>query len=128
MKKIILNFSWMFIVILLACFGTSCGKKYTVTFMDGDTILKTEEVKKGETALGVVPTKEGYDFAGWTISTENVTEDITTYAVFTPKTYTVKFYVLNELYDTKTCLYNENAQKCETIQNEYVKSRMGRLL
>ena len=38
---------------------------------------------------------------------ENVTEDITTYAVFTPKTYTVKFYVLNELYDTKTCLYNE---------------------
>lgn len=110
MKKIILTVSCVFASFLLVCFMTSCkNKTYTVTFMDGDTVLKTESVKSGENAVGLTPTKEGHTFVGWTIGIENVTEDITTYAVFNPNSYTVKFYVLGELYDTKTCLYNENA-------------------
>lgn len=108
MKKIILNFCCSVFVIILLCVASSCKKTYTVTFMDGDTVLKTEEVKKGKTAEGLTPTKEGHNFTGWSISVENVTEDIVTYAVFVKKSYTVKFYVLGELVETKTCLYNDS--------------------
>ena len=92
MKKIILNASLITCALLLVFGITSCKKEvksYTVTFMDGETILKTETVKEGSSAIGLTPTKEGHDFVGWSISVENVTSDITTYAMFTPKTFTV---------------------------------------
>ena len=109
MKKIILNASLITCALLLVFGITSCKKEvksYTVTFMDGETVLKTETVKEGSTAEGLTPTKEGYDFVGWSINVENVTSDITTYAMFTPKTFTVTFLVDGEVYETKTCEYN----------------------
>ena len=118
MKKITSKVS----CIILACFISSCSKKYTITYMDNYVILDTEEVKKGETAKGFTPVKEGYDFLGWSLNPQdntsitnltNITEDLRVYAIFSPKTYTVKFYVLGELYDTKICLYNENAENPE---------------
>ncbi len=111
MKKIIINASCIFAVILFACFAGSCKKKvntYTVTFMDGDTVLKTETVNEGENAVGLTPTKEGFEFIGWSISIENVKNDIVTYAIFDAKTYTVTFMVNDEVYATKTCQYNGN--------------------
>lgn len=109
MKKI-LNISALAFILILVCLVTSCGKTYTVTYMDADVVLKTETVKKGKSAEGFIPEKEGYIFDSWTMSLDKITEDITVYANFTPKTYTVKFYVNNELYDTKTCKYNESVQ------------------
>lgn len=122
MKKIISKFSCIFTILILACFMSSCNKKYTITYMDNYVILDKEEVKKGETAKGFTPVKEGHDFLGWSLDPQdktaiknfdNIKEDLKVYAIFTPKTYTVKFYVLGELYDTKTCLYNENAENPE---------------
>ena len=45
-----------------------CAKeetKFTVEYMDGDTVLKTEEVVEGGTATAWTPEKEGQTFVGW---------------------------------------------------------------
>ena len=109
MRKIISNASLIFTLILLVCFMTSCKKKvntYTVTFMDGDIVLKTETVNEGEDAEGLTPSKEGYIFEGWSVSINNITSDIVTYASFSPIKYDVKFIVDGEEYATKTVEYN----------------------
>ena len=108
MKKIFLNCSWIVFTILLACLMTSCGKTYTITYMDESVVLKTVEVKKGDSASEYIPEKEGYIFEGWSESVKNVKSDIVTYAQFTKKMYTVKFYVNGNLFDTKTCYHNES--------------------
>ena len=110
MKRTILSISCVVVAIMVLTFMTSCSKTYTVTFMDADNVLKTETVKKGQDATDFTPEKEGYTFDGWSMSIKNVTKDITVYANFVKKTFTVKFYVNGELYDTKTCKYNENAE------------------
>ena len=109
MKKIILNVGLLLTLILLACFMTSCKKKvntYTVTFMDGDIVLKTETVNEGEDAEGLIPSKEGYIFEGWSVSINNINSDVVTYASFSPIQYDVKFMVDGEIYATKTVEYN----------------------
>ena len=45
-----------------------CAKeetKFTVEYMDGETVLKTEEVVEGSTAAAWTPEKEGQTFVGW---------------------------------------------------------------
>ena len=45
-----------------------CAKeetKFTVEYMDGETVLKTEEVVEGGTAAAWTPEKEGQTFVGW---------------------------------------------------------------
>lgn len=45
-----------------------CAKeetKFTVEYMDGETVLKTEEVVEGGTATEWTPEKEGQTFVGW---------------------------------------------------------------
>lgn len=47
---------------------TACNndvKEYSVTYYDGNDILKTESVKEGEKAVEWTPSKEGYKFEGW---------------------------------------------------------------
>lgn len=39
--------------------------EYTVTYYDGETVLKTETVEEGEKATEWTPTKDGYSFDGW---------------------------------------------------------------
>ncbi len=41
------------------------SNEFTVTYYDGETVLKTEKVKEGEKAPEWTPTKEGYTFVGW---------------------------------------------------------------
>lgn len=38
---------------------------FTVTFYDGETVLKTEIVESGKTIEEYTPEKEGYEFLGW---------------------------------------------------------------
>lgn len=47
------------------CTGTSQETKFTVEYKDGDTVLKTEEVVEGGTAIEWTPEKEGQTFVGW---------------------------------------------------------------
>ena len=45
-----------------------CAKeetKFSVAYMDGDTVLKTEEVVEGGTATAWTHEKEGQTFVGW---------------------------------------------------------------
>ena len=66
----------------------SCGEvevnKYTVTFVDYDgTVLKTETVEKNHSATSpTAPSREGYDFAGWSAEFNNVTSNITVIAQY----------------------------------------------
>ncbi len=54
-------------VIFVACDNNDVPtvKEYTVTFYDGESVLKTETVKEGEKATTWTPSKDGYTFEGW---------------------------------------------------------------
>lgn len=79
---------------------TQTVNQYTITWMNGDTVLKIELVAYGETPVysGEIPVKEGdaqysYSFTGWTPEITSVTGNATYSAVFeeTLNTYTVKW-------------------------------------
>lgn len=78
-------------------------KKLTVTFKDGNTVVKTKTVTYGNT-YGTLPTrtKTGYEDAKWFTSASGgnpvtdstkvtITSDQTLYARWTPRRYTVSF-------------------------------------
>ncbi len=108
MKKVFL----IMFLILATCFMTSCKKKtktFTVTFMDGEVLLKTEQVEEGKNAVGLTPSKEGYTFTGWSESIENITADVTVYAQFNINTYTVTFKDKDKVLKTETVEHGKNA-------------------
>lgn len=93
------------------------GNTHTVTFMDGDTVLKTEAVEDGATATEYTPTKAGgYEFVDWFATpsknhefdfTTPITEDVTVYAGFTLfSDDTRTFYVLGS--GTSELLFTSN--------------------
>lgn len=65
---------------------------YTVTFMDGKTVLKTEKVQHGSAATAPeVPEQDGKTFKGWDKDFSKVTSDLTINAVYDVDTFTVTF-------------------------------------
>lgn len=65
MKNGLLAFLLAMMVILVL---SGCGEKeikYTVTFLDETTVLKTVDVKEGELAEAYIPAKAGKEFVGW---------------------------------------------------------------
>ena len=100
---------------------TATARSYTVTFMNVSTLMDTQTVTYGGTAVygGATPTKAEtseytYTFAGWNTNSSastadadaltNVTADRTVYAIFTAvaKGYTVYFYNGETLLETVT--------------------------
>lgn len=90
---------WIIFLLIAAmtmCLFVGCEKpeeetKFTVTYMDGDTVLKTEEVLDGGTATQWTPEKDGCSFVGWfatpTMSvafdfTKPITQNTTVFAGF----------------------------------------------
>lgn len=68
-------------------------KTFTVTFKDGDKVLKTETVESGKAATApALPTKTGYT-ASWDKAFANVTADITVNVKWTANTYTLTYDV-----------------------------------
>ncbi len=65
----------------------------TVTFVDSDgTVLNKQTVAYGGSAITPAsPKKKGYSFSGWDKEYEDLKSSITVRAVYTKKTYTVKF-------------------------------------
>ena len=55
----------MALSLFAGCSNTAEEAKLTVEYMDGDTVLKTEEVAEGGTATAWTPEKEGQTFVGW---------------------------------------------------------------
>lgn len=67
--------------------------KYTVTFMDGETVLKAyTNVQHGDTVTAPeVPKKDGKTFKKWDKDFSKVTSDLTINAVYDVDTFTVTF-------------------------------------
>ena len=60
--------SLLLVAAMVISLFAGCAKeetKFTVEYMDGDTVLKTEEVVEGGTATAWTPEKEGQTFVGW---------------------------------------------------------------
>lgn len=65
---------------------------YTVTFMDGKTVLKTEKVQHGSAATAPeVPEKDGRTFKEWDKDFSKVTSDLIVNAKFETKKFTLTF-------------------------------------
>ena len=92
-------------------FEADIAYKYDVVFKVDDTNYNSQLVtKNGFATLPTNPTKDGYEFDGWSINgvdivsnitTKQVTENITYKAVFT-KLHTVMFMCNNEVLETQT--------------------------
>ena len=83
--------------------------EYTVTFKDGETVLKTEKVKHGQAATAPTPTKQGYILT-WSQSFNSVTSDLEVNAVWTPDTaisYKVEHYKQNPTTNTYEKVEND---------------------
>ena len=110
------------VVVCILCLNVSCGKKYTVKFLNDNEVVKEFEVKKGEKVSTEVVSKNGYEFAGWFLNDElydfnlEITSDIT---------LTSKWNVINYniIYDLKGGVNNESNPNVYTVENEVVLSK-----
>lgn len=90
---------------------------YTVTFMDGKTLLKTEKVQHGSAAPEPkVPEKDGKTFKGWDKGFSNVTSDLTINAVYDVDTFTVTFKDGEKVLETQTVEYEAAATAPDTAR------------
>lgn len=93
--------------------------KYTVTFMDGETVLKTfPNVKHGSAVTPPeVSEKDGKTFKGWDNKAyNNVTSDLTINAVYDVDTFTVTFKDGEKLLETQTVEYEAAATAPDTAR------------
>ena len=63
---------------------------YTVTFMDGNNIVKTQKVEYGQSAKVPSLYKVGYTLS-WDVEVNNVTSDIVVHTEWTPTIYTINY-------------------------------------
>lgn len=91
--------------------------KYTVTFMDGKTVLKTEKVQHGDTVTAPeVPKKDGKTFIKWDTDFSKVTSDLTINAVYDVDTFTVTFKDGEKVLETQTVEYEAAATAPDTAR------------
>lgn len=92
--------------------------KYTVTFMDGDKVLKAyTNVPHGDTVTAPeVPEKDGKTFSKWDKDFSNVTSDLTINAVYDVDTFTVTFKDGEKVLETQTVEYEAAATAPDTAR------------
>lgn len=92
--------------------------KYTVTFMDGEKVLRAyTNVPHGDTVTAPeVPEKDGKTFAKWDKPFDNVTSDLTINAVYDVNTFTVKFKDGEKVIETQTVEYEAAATAPDTAR------------
>lgn len=85
--------------------------KYTVTFMDGEKVLKAfTNVTHGDTVTAPeVPKKDGKTFSKWDKDFSKVTSDLTINAVYDVDTFTVTFKDGEKVLETQTVEYEAAA-------------------
>lgn len=90
---------------------------YTVTFMDGKTVLKTEKVQHGSAATAPeVPEQDGKTFKGWDKDFSKVTSDLTINAVYDVDTFTVTFKDGDTVLSIQTVEYEAAATAPDTAR------------
>lgn len=92
--------------------------KYTVTFMDGEKVLKAyTNVPHGDTVTAPeVPKKDGKTFVGWDKKFDNVTSNLTINAVYDVNTFTVTFKDGEKVLETQTVEYEAAATAPDTAR------------
>jgi len=86
--------------------------KYDVAFVaDGKTVSSSIVASGSYITAPTNPTKDGYDFDGWTI--DNIVTDVATNAITADTTYTAKF---TKLY-TVEFMYEDTTISTQTIRN-----------
>lgn len=106
-------------VVLTSCNNQDVATQtFKITYRDGDSVLKTIEVKGGTKLEEYTPTKDGYKFLGWYLTpnfshkydaNSEVTEDVTLFANFKLSQYvedTRTWYILGN--GSKGLLYESN--------------------
>ena len=69
-------------------------KTWTVTYKNWDgTDLGTEQVNDGEAAQGVIATREGYTFVGWSEDISSVRSNMTVTALFDVSVFTIIYTI-----------------------------------
>lgn len=92
--------------------------KYTVTFMDGEKVLKAyTNVQHGDTVTAPeVPKKDGKTFKGWDKGFSKVTSDLTINAVYDVNTVKVTFKDGKTVLETQTVEYEAAATAPDTAR------------
>ncbi len=93
--------------------------KYEVIFYnyDGSQYGGTQFVEEGASAIiPGDPYREGYTFVGWSQSFDEVTSNLSIYATFEAKTYTVEFRDDSGVIATKTARYGESVTPPDASQ------------
>lgn len=92
--------------------------KYTVTFMDGEKVLKAfTNVTHGDTVTAPeVPEKDGKTFKEWDKDFSKVTSDLTINAVYDVDTFTVTFKDGEKVLETQTVEYEAAATAPDTAR------------
>lgn len=92
--------------------------KYTVTFMDGEKVLKAyTNVPHGDTVTAPeVPKKDGKTFSKWDKDFKNITSDLTINAVYDVDTFTVTFKDGEKVLETQTVEYEAAATAPDTAR------------
>lgn len=90
--------------------------KYTVTFMDGEKVLRAyTNVPHGDTVTAPeVPEKDGKTFKEWDKDFSKVTSDLTINAVYDVDTFTVTFKDGEKVLETQTVEYEAAATAPDT--------------
>lgn len=82
--------------------------KYTVTFMDGTTVIEEQSVDYGSAAVAPsAPTRDGYKFVGWNVSFANVTKNLTVKALFEELIYHTVVVVIDKEKNSKNVEEND---------------------
>ncbi len=92
--------------------------KYTVTFMDGEKVLKAyTNVPHGDTVTAPeVPEKDGKTFSKWDKDFSKVTSDLTINAVYDVDTFTVTFKDGEKVLETQKVEYEAAATAPDTAR------------
>ena len=92
--------------------------KYTVTFMDGEKVLKAyTNVPHGSAVTAPeVPKKDGKTFAKWDKGFKNITSDLTINAVYDVNTFKVTFKDGEKVLETQTVEYEAAATAPDTAR------------
>ena len=92
--------------------------KYTVTFMDGEKVLRAyTNVPHGDTVTAPeVPEKDGKTFSKWDKDFSNVTSDLTINAVYDVDTFTVTFKDGEKVLETQKVEYEAAATAPDTAR------------
>lgn len=82
--------------------------KYTVTFMNGTTVIEEQSVDYGSAAVAPsAPTRDGYKFVGWNVSFANVTKNLTVKALFEELIYHTVVVVIDKEKNSKNVEEND---------------------